>query len=357
MHHYIPIIKTTSAEIKAFDNLSDEIKLDVLPLFELTKDRAHKKNYPEGRLEKALEKALNAQKSGKMILDLTSHEDLINSEIEELFDNTNGYENWCNFIKNTKITNRIYPTIQIDADQYDESPEDSKKEIISQVKKLEEMCNKLVLRANLGIEPNELITLIGFIYEGLTNKENLIIIIDAEYIKPMTANGYAADISARIKQISDVYKLTDFAVSASSFPKSVMDANYGEDHEGEFYIEEVSLHEKVSTLLSSLNIIYSDYALIHPVRYDIRGGTWVPRVDVPLERKVFYHRYRRDDGGYIVAAQKAIKDIRYLSVGSWGNEQISVASEKRPNGLSPSFWISVRSNIHMTTQALRTRQQ
>jgi hypothetical protein len=354
MYRYIPIIKTTSAEIKAFENLSNDVKSYILPLFELTKDRTHKKNYPEGRLEKALENALNAQKSGKMILDLTSHEDLINSEIEELFNTNNGYENWCNFIKKTNVTERIYPTIQIDADKYDESPEAAEKEIINQVKKLKSICEKIVLRANLDIKPEELVILLGYIYKGLSKKEDLIIILDAGYIKQLNVSGYSSEFCNRIEMINKTYGVTNFVVSASSFPKSVME--YGQDHEGNFKIEEINLHSKVSNTLSNFNISYSDYALIHPVRYDVRGGTWVPRVDVPLENEVFYHRYRRDDGGYIVAAQKAIKDNRYSSVGSWGNEQIVFASEKRPNGLSPSFWISVRSNIHMTTQALRTKR-
>ncbi len=143
------------------------------------------------------------------------------------------------------------------------------------------------------------------------------------------------------------------AVSASSFPKTVTSSEYGNDDYGTFKIEEILLHEQLKKA-SDINWIYSDYGSIHPVRYEVKGGSWVPRVDVPLERSIYYHRYRRDDGGYKVAAKEAYDDDDYESVGAWGNKEIKKAATAIPSGMSPAFWISVRCNIHITTQAIRT---
>lgn len=351
---YIPIVKTTAAEIKGYDRLSEEVKSAIFPLFELTKDRTHRVNYPEGRLEKALEKALNAQPTGRMILDLTSHQDLINSEIERLFDGSNGYENWCSFIRETGRASDITPVIQIDGDQFDDNPELAGEQITTQVRSLFNLCGAVAFRANLDIEPDELSEFLSYVCTGLENLNSLTVILDAEYIRPFTADTYASEICSRVMQLTSTLGISNFAVAASSFPKTVTASNYGEDGYGHFRIEEVVLHSLITQTLPNTNITYSDYALIHPVRYDVRGGAWVPRVDVPLSEEVYYYRYRREDGGYIAAARDAVADEKYSSVNSWGNTQIELAANNRPAGLSPSFWISVRSNVHMTTQAIRT---
>ncbi len=351
---YIPIVKTTAAEIKGYDQLSHEVKIAIMPLFELTRDRTHKVNYPEGRLEKALEKALNAQPSGKMILDLTSHEDLINSEIEQLFDGKNGYGNWCSFIQKTGRPKDIIPIIQINGDQFDDDPHDAGKQITYQTKNLYTMCGAVAFRANLDIEIDDLSIFLGYVCAGLDDLENLTVILDAEYIRPYTATRYAEEVEGRIKKIQSDHKIINLAVSASSFPKTVIASNYGQESYGNFRIEEITLHSLLSQSLPNTRIIYSDYALIHPVRYPTRGGGWVPRVDVPLSESIYYYRYQRENEGYVAAARDVIADEKYKTVNSWGNDQILLAANNKPSGKNPSFWISVRTNIHMTTQAIRT---
>lgn len=350
---YIPILKTTSAEINGYQNIAKDIKEKILPLFELTKDRTHKKNYPEGRVEKALEKALGAQDVGRLILDLTSHEDLINSEIESLFDSNNGYKNWCSFINNTGQQHRIIPVIQVDADQIDNDIASAENEIKEQTLALFSMCGHVAFRATLDIEIDELKTMLSWISDALPNQDRLIFILDCGYIKPHTASIYADEVLKYAVAVAE-YCNNQMAVSASSFPKTVTAPNYGQDGNGQWDLEEVKLHALLNERNNFISWLYSDYALIHPIRYDIRGSTWVPRVDVPLEKSVFYHRYRREEGGYIAAAKKVVADPLYTSVNSWGNKQIEDASINSPAGLSPAFWISVRANIHIITQEKRT---
>lgn len=354
---YIPILKTTSSELKGYCNLEQSIKEEITPLFELTRDRTHKTHYPEGRLEVALQKALDAHPNGKMLLDLTSHEDLSNSEIEKLFHQDNGYENWTNFIKNTSQCDRLIPVIQIDADAYDDNMAVADKNIQEQVNTLIAICPKVALRANLDIEPDELLEFVKIIFKTGINSEHLIIIFDAEYIRPHTHLDYAEEILKRIKLIHNDTQAHLFVASASSFPKSVKESNYGDDEYGKFNIEEVYLHrELISKLPAGACLLYSDYASVHPVRYNTRGGSWVPRVDMPLTDQIYYYRYKRDAGGYKKAAAKVYNDLNFKKgVPSWGVDQIEKA-KTAPEGSSPSHWIAVRVNIHLTTQLLRVQQ-
>lgn len=354
---YIPILKTTASELKGFNQLDNEVKEKTTPLFELTRDRTHKQHYPEGRLESALEKALQAQSSGKMLLDLTSHESLSNSQIEKLFLQENGYANWVSFIKNTGQSDRIIPVIQIDADAFYEDKASADSNIKTQASELIKICPQIALRANLDIETDELITFIDIIFSSGISAENFIVLIDAEYIRPFTFKNYATEISNRIQLVQQNTKALNFAVSASSFPKSVKESNYGEDEYGNFGIEEVSLHKALLDVIpAGANLIYSDYASVHPVKYDTRGGSWVPRVDMPLSDQLYYYRYRRNEGSYKKAATKVCTDDKFKDgVPSWGVEQI-IAAQTKPEGNSPSHWIAVRLNIHMTTQLIRVEK-
>ena len=81
----------------------------------------------------------------------------------------------------------------------------------------------------------------------------------------------------------------------------------------------------------------------------MRGGTFVPRIDVLTEdgENFFYKRYRRDEGTYELCASKVRSDIRYKEFGWWSNNEIKLASEGTPSGNSPSFWISVRMDYYI----------
>lgn len=354
--NYIPIIKTTQAELKGFDMLSEQVKGVVTPLFELTKGRTHKDLYPEGRIEIAFEKALETSPIGKFILDLTAHEDLINSEIEHLFDGNDGYQNWCDFIANTGCKERIIPIIQIDGDQLDSDVSRGSAEITLQAQKLENMCGQVAFRVNLDIEPDEVVLFVQSICDGLVDVNNLTLIIDAEYVKQHTSGAYVNDIYQRIEMVKNQCRVKNIAICASSFPKTVTESGYGGDFYGNASLEEVELYQTLKGKSSDINWIYSDYALIHPVRYDVRGGTWIPRIDIPLSERLFYYRMRRQDGGYAVAARDVYIDPDFQSVpakDSWGYKEVETAATSAPTGRSPAHWIAVRSNIHITNQAIR----
>jgi hypothetical protein len=170
--------------------------------------------------------------------------------------------------------------------------------------------------------------------------------------------------------INDLVNLgvKNIILSATSFPQNPTE--YGDDREGKYDLEETTIFNKVLNGLDSaskkkLNLIYGDYASINPNRNDQRGGrAWIPRIDIPTERKLFYLRYRRNSQiqesyakAYTKVAQKITREPDYKRLreklrNCWGIKQIELAAEGEPQGLTPSFWISVRMNIHITLQTL-----
>ena len=113
-------------------------------------------------------------------------------------------------------------------------------------------------------------------------------------------------------------------------------------------------------------ISYGDYGSINPLRNDLvftRG--WRPRIDFPTSKnRIFYYREKRskDKGGtyssygshYVSVAKKVVGNGAFEDIPeSWGVKQIKSAARGFPPGKSPSFWISVRMEIHMLQQIKR----
>jgi hypothetical protein len=181
--------------------------------------------------------------------------------------------------------------------------------------------------------------------------------VDAGYVKETTKAGALA----RMTELLNFFVGTGVAYCAplsSSFPSSVLDDGYGKDATGEFPIVEVEISNtlKDDPNLRSLNIVHGDYSLIHPQDFTGTVTNWVPRIDYPLERKVFYHRVRRPKGGYKKCAESVVGDGRYDPMKDvWGESQVLVAAFGVPPGKNPSFWISVRVNLHIERQVIRLR--
>ena len=98
-----------------------------------------------------------------------------------------------------------------------------------------------------------------------------------------------------------------------------------------------------------------------------RGG-WRPRIDFPTsKKKTFYYREKRavrkvdgkdvfsDYGAhYVSVAKKVLASPLFEDIPtSWGVRQIRSASVGSPPSKAPSFWISVRMEIHLLQQIAR----
>lgn len=298
---YVPIIKSTQSELNGIEHLDDDTKSGILPVFELTKSRKTRL-VPEGDIYRSYEKITEIYADRPFILDLTGHEDLANSQIENFFDDAGGYDNWCSFIEELDNKN-VYPAIQIVADEPDRLGE-----VTTQVRRLSKISKKLVLRIGIfDFDGNEISQFLEYILKAI-DKSKLILILDAGYIKPMQSETFADEIVKQFNIIKQKFSIEKPVITSSSFPRTVVMSGYGGDDYGIFPLEEVNLHRKLATRLADTRWVYSDYGSIHPMRYQTRGGSWVPRVDFPLEEQLYYYRYRRNDGGYIKAAAAVVDE-------------------------------------------------
>jgi hypothetical protein len=335
---YVPIIKTMDAELRALENL-DVSSLDrFVPLFELTKSRKTSKS-PVGTIERRLAKIEEIYGDRPFILDLTPYEDQRNEEIESLVDDENNFDNWCTFIE-SKADGNLIPVVHV----YDDSEEP---EVAAQVVRLEDACGTVAFRMNP--KNIEQVNFIEMILNNLGDRDNLIVVLDSGFVGQGDGIMNALMVSAALHRIDAVHNCPFYVVASSSFPSSVMASGYHEDkHGGEFNLEELLLYQALGDDFDLERIVYGDHASIHPTRNPIRGGTWIPRVDVPLEESIIFRRFPREDGGYARAAAAITLADEYDPIDCWGDDQIAAAAEGTPNGRSPSFWISVRMNIHLT---------
>jgi hypothetical protein len=346
---YYPVFKTTIAEYKAFENLSSDVKDGILPICELTRSRITKKNL-KGDVVKQAEK-LNETMLGKpFVLDLTTEPSQTNIQIETMLKNyKNGFEHWTRFVKQNFRSN-IIPMIHYNDDASDDDH-------AMQINQLLGYFNQVAFR--IGIDDSDFKTYISFICKHVKNEEKLCLILDAQYIKVNEIERKKDLILNMMREIKKIpYAPKHVVLISSSYPKSV--ASEFDDIHAEFPLLEVQLFSKVCN--NCKDIYYGDYACVHPIRYMVGGGHWVARIDYPLEDSLYYYRQRHEDYGvaYSLIAQQVKSDPRFKpfhkNVYSWGHNEINDASESAPNGRSPSHWIAVRSNIHMTRQWLRLKK-
>jgi hypothetical protein len=159
-----------------------------------------------------------------------------------------------------------------------------------------------------------------------------------------------------MRELED-FSLGKVVLAATSFHRNPIE--FGGEESGEFRLEECLFYEAVNDAVKP-ELIYGDYATINPIRVFQAGGRgWVPRIDMPTEELIFYYRSRKRaiEASYATAYTRVAKlicrDRRYRAVRNrigdcWGIEQVELSAEGYPQGLSPSFWISVRMNIHIT---------
>lgn len=344
-YSYFPILKTTDSELKAFEHLPDGIKGHILPIFELTKSKRSKKN-PIGDIEVRVSKLKELVKKNYFILDLSVEESLINTQIKDmLYDSTNGFGSWTKFISNLINAGlNVIPVIHY-------SPYDLDAVRI-QIQTLSQISPLLAFRIERGDA--------AFVSEVLKHiaPENLILIIDAKFIKLENAQAdksgiFTDTLQEIISANGDKFKAIVCALSG--FPSTVVAKGYGGDETGSFPMIETA----TSTSLSkNFNVVHGDYSSVHPIRYDTGWG-WVPRIDFCSEDTYFYHRIRREDGGYAAAAKLVKSDERYHKTphfSLWGDEQIALAANGTPERSNPAHWIAVRINLYIARQFLRLRK-
>lgn len=358
--NYFPIIKTKDAELRGMCSLAQETKNDIVPLFELTRSRITPK-LPDGPVAKRLAKIATDYGTTPLSLDLTSFTDLQNSEIRGYYDAKDGFQKWTQFIyEQTDTFPDIYPVLLI-SDEGISSEDEYCQRHRPEVASLLDSCGKLIYRISGDYEA------LQFDLENLFDSSNQpIVVLDMEYIPREKGEVYAQKACQSL-EIIDQHGVQHVILTGSSFPKDPTEN--GDQGYGENKLEEVLMYNHCKRQFSEL--IYGDYASIYPLPNERAGGRgWVPRIDFPSvsEDLIVYYRDKKktNEGSYknayIRVAQKVVRDRRFLDLKTcigqqnWGIQQILLAAEGYPPGLNPSFWISVRINLHVTLRQLKLRE-
>lgn len=336
INYYYPILKTTISEIRALRQITPNRIEHLCPIFELTKSRKTK-NDSQGDVFKRVNEIEKIMGGGKFMLDLTSEESLSNSQIESMFDDTNNFENWCEFVKSLKkLGLNVSPVIQA----YDDS---SIEELNAQMHILHELCGEFTLRIkqsyfDMGIA-------INLIKSAQKYKFNTL--IDVEYVDEANLQSKHSSIIQFCTSISENdYILKNLIICSSSFPAMV---NHNGSFDGSIPQQTAALYKACDNSLKLIDVSYGDYGSVHPFRNDITAYNWVPRIDFPLKSKVIFYRKQRERGGYKDCATRLVTNAEFISdsLTCWGVDEINDAVSV-PNGKSPSYWISVRINIHIS---------
>jgi len=353
---YNLLVKTGEAEIRALVEADTQKYINQLfPIIEITRGRKSK-NDSEGNIEKRLIKLHEVFKGYTVILDATTVEDLLNSEISGFYDQNSGYKNWIDFLstQKSKFTN-IIPTILVD----DFDKDNFEDNLLSQVKTLQNEYSEVCYR--FYVEDDGVLDDLQLLKDNGINLSKINIVIDCGFMRPSAWKGFSKAVLSKIKKILDIGNVAKIIIVSTTFPKIV--ADFGNDDEDVFLLDEIKLYDSIKSELDNDGIDsgffeYGDYGTINPERNDGFATAWVPRVDVPLQDRIYYKRTRREGkayrDAYIKSALKAVNDKRFPnSIECWGIKSIRDASLGDPEGSNPAFWISVRMNIHLVQQIKR----
>ena len=355
---YIVVIRTGEAEIRATQNTKKETLEKIFPIIELTRGR---KKSLEDKTEifpytNRLNKLKESLKDQEVAIDVTSDDSLASPEIDELFEYGNGYEKWVDFISGIKeegCFRSIVPALIMNFD--DPTFEEN---LIGEIVQLSKFCDMLLYRNS--IEDEYCYTDLPLILKHLPQGKRLLVLIDCGYTSQAMENNVSQKLLRRIENFKKglIDERCELAFCATSFPNNIGDI--GGENNDEFKIAEVDIHKKI--LAHYTDVCYGDYGSINPKRNDniTMSRDWIPRIDVPLFETVYYYRERRAKRAYVdtykEVARKVSKDSKYpRELDCWGCSQITHCCTLPPSS-SPSYWISVRMNIHIEQQLKRLEQ-
>ncbi|WP_339538732.1 beta family protein [Pseudomonas sp. RA_15y_Pfl2_54] len=345
---YFPVLKTKDAELKAITSIDKNTREKTLPIYEITKSRITKKN-SLGDIAKRLDQIRTIQNGLPFILDVSTDPKQINEQIENILSPEEGYRFWREWLE-THNDLLIVPVIHINFDD-DEDLSEAKKFVISVARN----HPKMALRLPTDLSEEEYRKILSTIIPALGESKLFILLDDGcirSPVKDSSIFSVAQNYQSAFDKLINLYTpntwLEKIVCIAGSFPQLVKKEGKG-DESGNFDIYEHGLYLHLKDNRPRMQ--FGDYASINISQIEMRGGTFVPRIDFCTDDKFFYYRKRRESGSYTWCAKQVIADANFANNYTWGDNEIFSAALGTPSGISPSFWISVRACNYMTRRA------
>jgi len=281
-----------------------------------------------------------------------------------LLDHANGYKAWLDFLKkDPDFQQQVIPTIQFNTS--------FPSEVEQQIKSLDASFNYVAIKlpaflsgkntfdSNIIFNPR-IQQIINWIIQHLT-RAKFIVILDFGYIKEFAS--YQNLIMNGLQSITDLSKISALIPVSSSFPNFVVKVG------NPFPSAEIDIFNSVKSAFHNDNKVYcGDYSSIHPTKYEMGGGGWIPRIDYiirdntgrPTHYAYFRGSHKNTSSEYISLAKQVLAASDYSPITQFsvvGDQQIAAKAASGTEGKAPSYWISVRSNIYMTMQYLYLKAQ
>jgi len=366
---YHLVLKTGDSEIRAWRNLSLDRQSLVSVHCEITRGRKKPNKDKSAPFEYNIAKVFEViqtdfQNCEVCVVDITREPTLRSTETESLGRSENGYADWVNAVQGLYDNNpKVRPTLIVNPNS-DDDFDTFQDDIFAQFDAFAGQFDLISYRASVLHDESfvdDLVMLSGKVNAYVAMGNVFEVLLDFECIQPSTATLHASYVAPIIREIRQAIPDVRIVSVGTSFPKSVTDL--GDDDTDEFRLEESYLHDEINRTHNQ-PVGYGDYGSINPIRNDFSPPVGIhlrARVDFPTDREtIFYHRVAPSIDKernvllsprvamYKTAAKLVMSDTKFSSVeDSWGYDKIVEAAEKSPEGKSPSFWISVRMEIHI----------
>ena len=363
---YFPQIKTTAAELKAFEQLNfNDSDSEVIPILQLTKPRLSKTLDPLQSLNNHMERVFKRiGKNKTAIVDITQDETYQDANLNQfIHDSSDGYIHWINYLNKlkNKYNKNIIPSI------VGKAAPATLQELKAQINSIYRNFDKASIRlpAKLDGDFSKLKELFDLL--ELTNRTHkLYVLFDFNFVAAKYLENFKGALNSLDQELRRLGWQSENVILFSSCPASFPIGNRDAGVLEELKMIEYEILEHVSELA---RISYGDYAYIHPERNE-GGGFWLPRVDYPAANHTCYYmrEFNKDmsrdpytdkltitttlpnDKAYKNISSRIISEDFFTqdALTCWGRDQLREnTTADEITGKSPQHYIAIRSNMHM----------
>ena len=322
---------------------------------QFTRGRRSKKD-GIGMLQKRIDK-LKEVNLHRFFIDLTGDSSLSSIEIDIKHSNRDNYKEWCDYCLYLKqIFPLICPVIQIEED---DNYENYLNGLARQILFMQQNFDYIMFRVDYNNHINIISDLKELISAYQIDTSKILYMFDCSFIRDDITN---SDLIIEYCKVLASIGIHEAVISATSYPNSISEAlgivPSGKIQKEKLALKELNFYNNIKSNVRNINLIYSDYASVNPIRNDnvIMAKGWIPRIDLPYHNDILVYRKKRDTSSYAVRYKEIALELYYTKefleikqrYNCWGVEEIEKTAKGVVSGANITFWISVRVNIYLT---------